>query len=330
MANKFKAMVVDKVDGEITAEFRELSVSDLPEHDVLVDIAYSSLNYKDGLAITGDAPICRKMPMVCGIDLAGTVETSSSNRFKPGDKVLVNGWGLSETQWGGYSKKQRLQSEWLLPVPETFSLKETMAIGTAGYTAMLCVMALEEGGLSSASGPIIVTGAGGGVGSSAVSLLSSLGYEVLASTGREETKQFLLDLGASGIIAREELAERGKPFGKERWAGAVDCVGGQTLANVLAQTSYGGTVAACGLAGGSDLPATVLPFILRDIRLDGVDSVMTPYEKREHAWHRLSKDLDRAKLEKIMSVEPMSMLPELASKIVRGGIRGRTVIDVAN
>ena len=328
MTRSFRAMITDKVDGKPQSQFRNITLAELPDENVLVDVAYSSLNYKDGLAISGAAPICRKTPMVCGIDLAGVVVESASNRFKPGDQVLANGWGLSEIHWGGYSQKQRLRADWLLPVPEVFSLQDTMAIGTAGYTAMLCVLALENGKVLPGSGDVLVTGAAGGVGSIAVLLLSKLGYPVVASTGRAETTDYLKSLGAGEVIDRKELAEQCRPLGKERWAGAVDSVGSQTLASILSQINYGGTVAACGLAGGSDLPTTVLPFILRNVRLEGIDSVMATLEKRQLAWARLAADLDKQMLAAVTTVEPMSKLPELAESIVKGQTRGRVVIDV--
>lgn len=323
----FKAILVDKVDGKPRAQLTELDDSALPDEDVLVDVAYSSLNYKDGLALTG-GPICRRFPMVAGIDLAGTVVESRADRYRPGDRVVVNGWGLSETHWGGFSQKQRLSADWLTRVPEAFSLHDAMVIGTAGYTAMLCVLALEDHGLAPDAGDVLVTGAAGGVGSVAIMLLSALGYTVVASSGRPQLEAYLRDLGAGSVIDRALLSEPGKPFQKERWAGAVDSIGSHTLANVLAQIRYGGTVSACGLAGGNDLPASVLPFILRAVKLIGIDSVMAPQAVRERAWSRLARDLDKAKLGTCASTEPMSKLPELARAIVAGQTRGRVVIDV--
>ena len=328
MGERFKAVVADKVNDKLTIQIRELGLSDLPDEDVLVEVAYSTLNYKDGLAVTGAAPICRRLPMVCGIDLAGTVISSRSPDWKAGDKVLVNGWGLSEVHWGGYSQRQKLKPEWLLPVPPGFSLQEVMAIGTAGYTAMLCVMALQEQGVTPDMGVVLVTGAGGGVGSVAVSLLATLGYHVVASTGRAELHDYLKSLGAAAIIDRAELANKGKPLAQERWAGAVDCVGGQTLATILAETKYGGAVAACGLAGGMDLPATVHPFILRGVKLIGIDSVMAPKLRRVAAWEKLERILDRKQLHAMTEVQPMSKIFDLAPAILAGSTRGRVVIDV--
>ena len=312
------------------ATLQELTDDQLPNGDVTVAVKYSSLNYKDGLAVSGKGKIIRSFPMVCGIDLAGTVESSDSQDFQPGDDVVVTGWGLSETSPGGYTQKQRVKSDWLVKRPDALTLEQTMAIGTAGLTAMLCILALEDNGLTpKADGEVLVTGAGGGVGSVAVAVLAKLGYTVAASTGREETHDFLKGLGATTIIDRAELSTAGKPFDKERWAGAVDTVGSQTLATVLAQTRYGGGVAACGLAGGNDLPTTVLPFILRGVSLLGVDSVMCPTPRRTEAWGRLATDLPTDKLEELTTVEPMSRLPELAEEILAGRTRGRVVIDTS-
>ncbi|MCM2403714.1 oxidoreductase [Rhizobium sp. S153] len=330
MTETFTAIVIDAVDGKPKPEFRELSLSDLPDNDVLVEIAFSTLNYKDGLAVSGKGRIARRMPLVAGIDLAGTVVESRSPLWKAGDKVVVNGFGLSETEWGGYSRFQRLKPEWLMRLPETFSFEQAMAIGTAGYTAALCVNALEDwGSIKPGEGEVLVTGAAGGVGSVAISLLAARGYKVTASTGRPETHDYLASLGASAFIDRAGLSEKGGPLQKERWSGAVDSVGSTTLANVLAQTVYGGGVAACGLAGGADLPATVLPHILRGVALLGVDSVMAPMAKRVRAWQTLSESLDIKHLSALTTVEPMSKLPELADAIVAGQIRGRVVIDVS-
>ncbi|MCJ7995698.1 oxidoreductase [Rhizobium cremeum] len=329
MSETFTAIVIDAVDGKPKPEFRQLSISDLPDNDVLVEIAFSTLNYKDGLAVSGKGRIARRTPLVAGIDLAGTVVESRSPLWKTGDKVVVNGFGLSETEWGGYSRFQRLKPEWLMRLPETFSFEQAMAIGTAGYTAALCVNALEDwGSIKPGEGEVLVTGAAGGVGSVAISLLAARGYKVTASTGRPETHDYLASLGASAFIDRASLAEKGGPLQKERWSGAVDSVGSTTLANVLAQTVYGGGVAACGLAGGADLPATVLPHILRGVALLGVDSVMAPMAKRMRAWQTLSESLDIKHLSALTKVEPMSNLPELADAIIAGQIRGRVVIDV--
>lgn len=328
MGERFKAVVADKAGDKLEVKIREIGLSDLPDEDVLVEIAYSTINYKDGLAVSGAAPICRRLPMVCGIDLAGTVISSRSPDWKAGDRVLVNGWGLSEVHWGGYSQRQKLKPEWLLPVPPSFSLQEVMAIGTAGYTAMLCVMAIQEQGVTPDMGVVLVTGAGGGVGSVAVSLLASLGYSVTASTGRPELHDYLKSLGAGAVIGREELSQKGKPLAQERWAGAVDCVGGQTLATILAEIKYGGAVAACGLVGGVDLPATVYPFILRGAKLIGIDSVMAPKMRRVEAWAKLERILDRKQLHAMTEVQPMSKIFDLAPEILAGHTRGRVVIDV--
>lgn len=322
-------MIVDD-DGKPRAEFRDLKVDDLPDHDVLVEVACSSLNYKDGLAVSGRGRIARRLPMVAGIDLAGTVLESRSPAWKPGDRVVVNGWGLSETEWGAYSRLQRLKPEWLIRLPDAFCFREAMAIGTAGYTAALSVNALEDWGtIAPHAGEVLVTGAAGGVGSIAVALLSARGYVVAAATGRPETHAYLAELGATSLVDRADLAQKGRPLRAERWSGAVDCVGSTTLANVLAQTVYGGTVAACGLAGGSDLPGTVLPHILRGVALLGIDSVMAPPARRERAWALLAAHLEKGKLDSITRVEPMSALSRLAEEILDGRIRGRVVIDIA-
>ncbi|MGI8492964.1 MAG: MDR family oxidoreductase [Acidimicrobiales bacterium] len=317
--------------GEGPAQLTELSDEDLPDGDVTVEVAYSSLNYKDGLAVTGRAKIARSFPMVCGIDLAGTVAESSSPEWEPGDEVVVTGWGLSETHPGGYSGRQRLRSEWLVRRPEGLSLAQSMAIGTAGLTAMLCVVELEAAGLSpgDTDSPVLVTGAGGGVGSVAVALLAGLGYQVSASTGRQETHDYLRGLGASDVVDRDSLAtDSSRPLDKERWAATVDTVGSTTLASALKQTRYRGAVAACGLAGGNDLPVTVLPFILRGVKLLGVDSVMCPTPQRSVAWGRLATDLSTDALDKMTTVEPFARIPHLAEEILAGQTRGRVVIDV--
>lgn len=330
MADTFRALVIDTVEGRPQAAFRDLRLADLPDHDVLVEIAYSTLNYKDGLAVSGKGRIARRTPLVAGIDLAGTVVESRSPDWRAGDRVVVNGWGLSETEGGGYSRYQRVRPEWLTRLPAAFSPLQAMAIGTAGYTAALCVDALENWGMiRPGTGEVLVTGAAGGVGSVAVSLLARRGYTVVASTGRAETHDYLAGLGASGFIDRAELAAKGGPLQKERWTGGVDSVGSTTLVNALAQTVRDGAIACCGLAGGADLPGTVLPHILRSVTLIGVDSVMAAQAKRQSAWDRLARDLDPARLETITRVEPMSKLPDLAGEILAGRIRGRVVIDVA-
>lgn len=325
---RFPAVVIPEPG---PARLSEVDESSLPQGDVTVDVEWSSLNYKDGLAVAGKGGrIARSYPMVCGIDLAGTVRTSESPTWSPGDQVFVTGCGLSETHPGGYTTRQRVRSDWLLSPPDGLSLRDTMAVGTGGFTAMLCILALERAGLEpGGAGEVLVTGAAGGVGSFAVLLLAKLGYRVAASTGRAELAPYLSTLGASSIIERAELsAASGKPLEKERWAAAVDTVGGQTLATVLAQTRYGGSVAACGLAGGADLPATVMPFILRAVSLLGVESVTTPMPLRQEAWRRLAAEVPRELLELTTTVEPLARVPELAGEILAGRIRGRVVIDV--
>jgi len=286
------------------------------------------VNYKDGLAITGAAPIIRNWPLIPGIDFSGKVEKSDNPNFKPGDRVVLNGWGVGESHNGGYAQKARVPSDWLIPVPEAFTTREAMAIGTAGYTAMLCVLALEHGGLTPDQGDVLVTGANGGVGSIAIALLSKLGYRVVASTGRLEEADYLKALGAAEVIDRATLSEPGKPIQAERWAGAVDSVGSHTLANVLAQTKYRGTVAACGLAQGMDLPGSVAPFILRNVTLAGIDSVNAPREVRLEAWRRLAADLDVTKLASTITEVGLAEVPGVAADILQGRVRGRTVVDV--
>lgn len=328
MANSFNAIVAHDVAGKTVGQLQQLTLNDLPDEDVLIAVSYSSLNYKDGLAVTGTRDICKRLPMVCGIDLAGTVVTSRSTKFVPGDSVLVNGYGLSEQHWGGYSQMQRVNADFVLKVPESFSLQETMAIGTAGYTAMLSVLMLERQGVTPMDGEVLVTGAAGGVGSVSIALLANLGYQVVASTGRPDTHGYLKQLGAQGFIERQSLAEKGPPLAEERWAAAIDSVGSDTLANVIAQTKRNGCVAMCGLAGGIDLPSSVFPFILRGVILAGIDSVMASMALREEAWRRLDVDLPKDKIMAISRVEPMSKVPELAQQIIAGKIRGRVVIDV--
>jgi putative YhdH/YhfP family quinone oxidoreductase len=329
--NKFTAVVIDEVDGKASSFFRQLTLADLPDHDVLVKVSYSALNYKDGLALAGNRNrVARRLPMVGGIDLAGTVVESHSPHWRPGDQVLLNGFGLSEVHWGGYSRFQRVKSEWLLRLPTEFTPLQAMAIGTAGYTAALCVDALEQWGhMTPGNGKVLVTGAAGGVGSVAVAILAKFGYQVTASTGRPATHEYLKQLGAAEVIDRAELLKQAGPLQRETWSGVVDSVGSTTLANALAQTEYGGAVAACGLASGTDLPTTVLPHILRRVALLGIDSVMAPMGKRRSAWSRLARDLDAKSLESITTVEPMSRLPQLAENILAGSIRGRVVIDVS-
>ena len=330
MTQSFTALMIEEADGKPRAGFKEITLADLPDHDVLVEVAYSSLNYKDGLAVSGKGRIARKLPMVAGADLAGTVVESRSPDWKPGDRVVVNGWGMSETEWGGYSRFQGVKPQWLTRLPDTFSLEQAMAIGTAGYTAALCVNALEDWGtMKPGGGEVLVTGAAGGVGSVSISLLARRGYSVVASTGRPETHDYLGSLGATGFIDRPTLSEKGGALQKERWSGAIDTVGSVTLVNVLAQTVYGGAVAACGLAGGGDLPGTVMPHILRAVTLIGVDSVMAPHSKRTRAWDTLAESLDTAALASMTSVEPLSRVPELANEILAGRTRGRVVIQIA-
>jgi acrylyl-CoA reductase (NADPH) len=328
MSDSFNAMMIRDVDGKPRGAFEKLTLADLPDNEVLVEISHSSVNYKDGLAITGKGRIARRLPMVAGIDLAGVVVESRDPAWRPGDRVIANGWGLSETEWGAYSRFQRLKPAHLTRLPAGFSPAEAMAIGTAGYTAALCIGALEDHGALGRDGQVLVTGAAGGVGSVAVAVLAKLGHQVVASTGRPQEHDFLTGLGARSFVDRAELAGPGKALQPERWAAAIDVVGSHTLANVLAQTCYGGAVAACGLAGGADLPATVMPHILRSVALLGVDSVMAPQARRDRAWALLDQHLDRAKLASLTVSAPMSDLPELAAKIVAGQLRGRTVIEI--
>lgn len=323
-----KAVLITKDNDTYEANLTDVDEAQLPEGNVTVKVDYSTLNYKDGLAITGASPVVRKFPMVPGVDLAGTVEDSSHPHYKAGDMVVLNGWGVGEVHWGGLAQKARLNGDWLVPLPKRFSSRDAMAIGTAGYTSMLCVMALEAQGVTPDKGDILVTGAVGGVGSVAVSLLAGLGYSVVASTGRPEEADYLKSLGATSIIDRAELSEKGRPLGKERWAGAVDTVGSHTLANVCAGLKYGGTVAACGLAQGFDLPATVMPFILRGVILNGVDSVMCPKAKRIEAWQRLAKDLDMSHLELITREISLSDAIPTAKALLDGKVKGRVIVNV--
>ena len=331
MSETFNAIQVSRDENKKqSVNVVELTRDDLMDGDVTVEVEATTVNYKDGLAITGKAPVVRHWPMVPGIDLAGTVVETSSAEFKTGDRVLLNGFGVGEVHWGGYAKYARLKSDWLIPLPKEISAQQAMAIGTAGYTAMLCVLALEKHGVLPDDGPVIVTGANGGVGTVAIALLSKLGYHVIASTGRTSEEEFLKGLGAAEIIDRNELSEPGGPLGKERWAGGIDAVGSHTLANLLSQTKYGGAIAACGLAQGFDLPATVMPFILRGVCLLGVDSVMASKEKRMEAWQRLEQDLDMQKLEFLTSVIGFDKIIDTAKDIVDGKVRGRVVVDMAS
>ncbi len=324
----FKAIRIDKADSGTRAAYADFDDKDLMEGDVTVAVSHSTVNYKDGLAITGKSPVVRRFPMIPGIDFAGTVEASSNANYKPGDQVILNGWGLGETHLGGYAGKARIKAEWLVPLPKGMSPAEAMAIGTAGYTAMLSVLALERHGLAPDRGPAIVTGAAGGVGSVAIALLSKLGWQVIASTGRASEADYLKELGAAEIVDRNELSGPGRPLGKERWAAGVDSVGSHTLANLLAQTKYGGAIAACGLAQGMDLPGSVAPFILRGVSLLGIDSVMCPLPLRRQAWDRLARDLDRDKLKRITHTIPFDKVIDTAGAILDGKVRGRVVVEV--
>ena len=325
----FKALVVnDSQSRSIEAKLEEVNITQLPEGDVLVKIDYSTLNYKDALAITNSSPIIKKFPMIPGIDFSGVVEETSNKRFKIGDKVLLNGFGVGEVHWGGMSQKARVKSEWLIKLPEKISLKQAMGIGTAGYTAMLCVMALERNKITPDKGEILVTGATGGVGSIAISLLNKLGYRVCASTGKSEYNEYLKLLGAVRCLDRNELSGKGKPLEKEIWAGVIDTLGSYTLVNSCASTKYGGTIAACGLAQGFDFSATVLPFILRGINLAGIDSVYCPLEYRIEAWERLTIDLDLKHLEKIISVITLDQVVARADQMLSGHLHGRIIVDV--
>ena len=329
MTEQFNAIVAEDVNGKAVAALKSITTEDLPDEPVLVDVAYSTINYKDGLAVSGAAPICRKLPLICGIDLAGTVVESSDEAYQPGDQVLVNGYGLSEVHNGGYSQKQRLRPDWIVRVPEGMTLFETMALGTAGYTAMLCVQGLQDQGVKPGDGPVLVTGAAGGVGTVAISLLGSLGYEVHASTGRvEEHGDFLKGLGASALVPRQDLARDSKPMEKELWAGVVDTVGDKVLATAISQTKYEGVVTACGLAGGAGLPTSVMPFILRGVTLRGIDSVMASQSRRQRAWDALAQTMNREHLAHLSKTVALSDVPALAPKILAGEVAGRLVVDV--
>ncbi|CAG8866424.1 Acrylyl-CoA reductase AcuI [Pseudomonas fluorescens] len=324
----FKGILIDKDDSGYRATLQEVQDDRLPEGDVTVRVAYSTLNFKDGLAITGSSPVVRKFPMVPGIDLAGVVEVSGHPDYKVGDAVLLNGWGVGEGHWGGLAQKARLNGDWLIPLPKAFTAAQAMAIGTAGYTAMLCILALEHNGVTPGQGEILVTGANGGVGSFAIALLSRLGYRVVASTGRTSEHDYLKQLGAGEIIDRATLSEPGKPLAKERWAAVIDSVGSHTLANACASTKANGTVAACGLAQGMDFPASVAPFILRGVTLAGINSVTQPKAKRLEAWSRLARDLDFNLLPLISREIGLSEAIEAAPRLLAGQLRGRVVVDV--
>ncbi|RIK88030.1 MAG: oxidoreductase [Hyphomicrobiales bacterium] len=329
MSDTFKAILVSRdEDKKQSVDIVEMSEADLMEGDVTVAVEATTVNYKDGLAITGKAPVVRRWPLVPGIDFAGMVTASSHPDWQKGDRVILNGWGVGEVHHGAYAGKARVRGEWLVPLPAGMAAAEAMAVGTAGYTAMLCVLALERHGIAPSRGPVVVTGAAGGVGTVAVSILSKLGYHVVASTGRPQEAGFLRDLGAAEVIDRAELSGPARPLGKERWAGGVDAVGGNTLANVLSMTSYGGAVAACGLAGGMDLPASVAPFILRGVSLLGIDSVMAPRDIRLEAWRRIATDLDRDKLAALSTTIAFGDIVRAAHDIVDGKVRGRLVVDM--
>jgi len=324
----FKAIVVDKTDAGQAVQLTDFDEKNLMDGDVTVHVEYSTVNYKDGLAVTGKAPVVRRFPMIAGVDFAGTVEASSHPAWKVGDKVILNGWGLGETHLGAYAEKARVKGDWLVRLPPTMSARDAMAIGTAGYAAMLSVMALERAGLEPKRGPMVVTGAAGGVGSVAIALLTKLGYTVSTATGRPEEAAYLKGLGATEIIERKELAGPARPLAKERWAGGIDAVGSTTLANVLSMTRYGGAVAACGLAGGMDLPTSVAPFILRGVSLLGIDSVMCPLPLRQQAWQRLETDLDRSKIAAMVHEIGLPDVIAAGRRIVEGHVRGRIVVKI--
>lgn len=323
-----KAVIINKLDGAYSVTPGTLPVAELMDGDTLVRVSHSSVNYKDGLAVTNRAPVVRRFPMVPGIDMVGIVEETTAPGLAPGDAVVLNGWGTGETHLGAWAEKSRVPGKWLVPLPKGLSAEQAAAIGTAGYTAALCVLALQDAGVTPASGPILVTGAAGGVGSVSIALLGALGYDVIASTGRTEEADYLTKLGARGIISREELSGTPRALGKERWAGAVDSVGSTTLANVISMTGYGGTVTCCGLAGGMDLPSSVAPFILRGVKLVGVDSVMAARDLRLRAWDLLDRKLDRQLLAEMTTIVPLSQAVEVGAQIVGGKVRGRVVVTI--
>jgi acrylyl-CoA reductase (NADPH) len=330
MGDTFRALVLDQADDAFSANFRDVAVDDLPDGDVTVAVEYSTLNYKDGLVINGNVGrLVREFPHIPGIDFAGTVEASQSDAFKPGDKVVLTGWRVGEVHWGGLARKARVKADWLVPLPGGLTTQQAMAVGTAGFTSMLCVDALEAHGLSPDKGEVLVTGGAGGVGSVAIAILAKRGYDVVTSTGRRSEDAFLKDLGASSILDRAELSEAEiRPLERERWAGCVDTVAGKTLATALAQMKYGGSVAACGLAGGNTLETTVLPFLLRGVNVLGIDSVMQPAENRARIWQRIADDLPRDKLDTLTRTVALEDVTELAKSILKGQVRGRTVVDV--
>ena len=328
MLGTFRAIRIDKAEKGTHVALTQFDDAELMDGDVTIRVEWSTLNYKDGLAVTGKAPVVRRFPMIAGIDLAGTVEQSSHPQWKAGDKVICNGWGMGETHLGAYAEKARVKGDWLVRLPEGMSTRDAMAIGTAGYTAMLAVLALEKQGIAPKDGPIVVTGAAGGVGSVATAVLSKLGYHVIASTGRMSETDYLKGLGAAEVIDRNELSGPAKPLAKERWAGGIDSVGSTTLANILSMTKYRGAVAACGLAAGMDLPSSVAPFILRGVCLLGIDSVMCPIELRKTAWRRLASDLDSGKLTEITHEIGLDGVIEAGAKILAGQVRGRIVVKI--
>lgn len=329
MSEAFRALVLNQEEKSVSAEFKDLTTDDLPEGDVLVRVKWSTLNYKDGMVLNGLGRLVRHYPHVPGVDFSGEVVSSSDGRYKPGDEVVLTGWRVGEAHWGGYAQLTRVKADWLVPLPDGLDVSQAMAIGTAGFTSMLAVMALEAQGVSpDQDGEVLVTGAAGGVGSVAVSILSSLGYRVAASTGRAETHAYLRDLGASTIIDRNELTDTSKPLLTERWVGAIDSVGSSTLAHVLSEMKYRGTVAACGLAGGPDLPATVIPFLLRGVRLIGIDSVMCPYDTRVEAWKRLARELPKEQLVSATTKVALSDILPWGQKILKGQVKGRLLVDV--
>ena len=324
----FKALLATKTGKAISTQVVDFNEADLMPGEVSIAVDYSTVNYKDALAVSGRSEVIRVSPLIPGIDLAGTVETSSHPGITVGDKVVVNGWGLSQTHHGGYAQKARVKGEWVIKIPAAFSTKDAMAIGTAGYTAMLSVLALEHGGITPESGDVLVTGANGGVGSIAISILSKLGYRVVASTGRPTEGDYLRELGAADVIDRRALSEAGSPIARERWAAAVDSIGSHTLVNVLAQTKYRGVVTACGMAQGVDFPGSMLPFILRNVSLAGIDSVNAPSDVRALAWSRLAQDLDVTKLRRTATLVPLAEVPLIAARIFEGQVQGRTIVDV--
>jgi acrylyl-CoA reductase (NADPH) len=328
MSKTFRALIVDKTDGGQTVGIRDMTEAELMDGDVTIEVSHSSVNYKDGLALTGKGPIIRRFPLIPGIDLAGTVRDSQHPAWKPGDRVVLGGWGVGESHHGGYAELARVKGDWLVAVPKGWTEAECMAVGVAGYTAMLCILALEEQGVEPADGEIIVTGAAGGVGTTSIAILAKLGYKVVASTGRPEEEAFLKGLGAASVIDRKEFSGEVKPLAKARWAGAVDSVGSVTLANIISQTLPEGTVTACGLAQGMDLPTSVAPFILRGVKLIGVNSVTTPLARRKLAWERIAQDLDKAKLAALTTHVKLEDVPAVGAQIVQGLVRGRVVVDI--